>query len=59
MIVANDVTQEGAGFDSDTNIVRFLMADGKMEELPKMTKAEVAEILLDRATALFPETELS
>jgi len=59
MIVANDVTQEGAGFDSDTNIVRFLMADGKVEELPKMTKAEVAEILLDRATALFPETELS
>jgi phosphopantothenoylcysteine decarboxylase/phosphopantothenate--cysteine ligase len=57
MIVANDVTQEGAGFDIDTNIVRFLTADGKVEELPKMTKAEVAEILLDRATALFPGTE--
>jgi phosphopantothenoylcysteine decarboxylase/phosphopantothenate--cysteine ligase len=54
MIVANDVTQEDAGFDSDTNIVRFLTADGKVEELPKMTKADVAELLLDRATALLP-----
>lgn len=52
MIVANDVTQEGAGFDGDTNIVRFLTADGKVEELPQMTKEEVSEILLDRATAL-------
>ncbi len=55
MIVANDVTQEGAGFDGDTNIVRFLTADGNVEELPQMTKEEVAEILLDRATALLPE----
>lgn len=52
MIVANDVTQEGAGFNGDTNIVRFLTADGRLEELPKMTKEAVAEILLDRATAL-------
>lgn len=54
MIVANDVSQEGAGFDSDTNIVRFLTAEGKVEELPKMTKANVAEILMDRAIALLP-----
>jgi phosphopantothenoylcysteine decarboxylase/phosphopantothenate--cysteine ligase len=52
MIVANDVTQEGAGFDGDTNIVRFLTADGNVEELPQMTKQEVAEVLLDRAVAL-------
>lgn len=52
MIVANDVTQEGAGFDGDTNIVRFLTADGNVEELPQMTKQEVAEILLDRAVVL-------
>ena len=52
MIVANDVMQEGAGFDGDTNIVRFLTADGKVEELPQMTKQEVAEILLDRAVGL-------
>jgi len=55
MIVANDVTQEGAGFNGDTNIVRFLTADGNVEELPQMTKEEIADILLDRAAALLPE----
>jgi phosphopantothenoylcysteine decarboxylase/phosphopantothenate--cysteine ligase len=52
MIVANDVTQAGAGFNGDTNIVRFLTADGKVEKLPQMTKEEISEILLDRVTAL-------
>ena len=52
MIVANDVTQEGAGFDGDTNIVRFLTADGSVEELPQMSKEAVADALLDRAVAL-------
>jgi len=52
MIVANDVTQEGAGFNGDTNIVRFLTADGDVEELPLMSKEEVADTLLDRAAAL-------
>ncbi len=55
MIVANDVTQEGAGFDGDTNIVRFLSADGSVEELPKMSKVLVAETLLDRVSALLPK----
>jgi len=54
MIVANDVTQEGAGFDCDTNIVRLLTADGKIEELPQMSKEVVAGILLDRIIALLP-----
>jgi phosphopantothenoylcysteine decarboxylase/phosphopantothenate--cysteine ligase len=52
LIVANDVTQEGAGFDGDTNIVRFLSADGFVEELPEMSKDAVAEMLLDRVSAL-------
>ena len=52
MIVANDVTQEGAGFDGDTNIVRFLSADGSVEELPEMSKDAVAEALLDRVLVL-------
>ncbi len=52
LIVANDVTMEGAGFDGDTNIVRFLSADGAVEELPEMSKALVAETLLDRVSAL-------
>ncbi|MDT8442989.1 MAG: bifunctional phosphopantothenoylcysteine decarboxylase/phosphopantothenate--cysteine ligase CoaBC [Desulfuromonadales bacterium] len=59
MIVANDVTLEGAGFDGDTNIVRLLTADGNVEDLPKMSKAEVAEILLDHASALLPVLESS
>ena len=52
MIVANDVSRAGAGFDVDTNIVRFLYADGRIEELDLMTKSEVAHQLLDRIVAL-------
>jgi len=49
MIVANDVTQEGAGFDGDTNIVTMFLRDGREISLPKMTKFEVANQILDRA----------
>jgi phosphopantothenoylcysteine decarboxylase/phosphopantothenate--cysteine ligase len=49
MIVANDVTQEGAGFDGDTNIVTMFLRDGREIPLPKMTKLEVANQILDRA----------
>ena len=52
LIVANDVTCEGAGFDVDTNVVRFLHADGKIEELEQMSKVEVAGELLDRIVAM-------
>lgn len=48
MIVANDVTVEGAGFGSDTNRVFFLEADGPIEELPMLSKDEVAVRLLTR-----------
>jgi phosphopantothenoylcysteine decarboxylase / phosphopantothenate---cysteine ligase len=48
MIVANDVTQEGAGFDGDTNIVTMFLRDGREIPLPKMTKFEVANEILDR-----------
>jgi phosphopantothenoylcysteine decarboxylase/phosphopantothenate--cysteine ligase len=48
LIVANDVTQAGAGFDVDTNIVRLLFRDGTLEELPQLSKDEVAHRLLDR-----------
>jgi phosphopantothenoylcysteine decarboxylase/phosphopantothenate--cysteine ligase len=47
MIVANDVTQEGAGFDADTNIVTIYSRDGREIPLPKMTKLEVANRILD------------
>ena len=52
MIVANDVTQSGAGFGTDTNIVKFLFPDGTRRELPQMSKAEVAQELLDTVLAL-------
>ena len=48
MIVANDVTRPGAGFDVDTNIVTLITKDGQ-EALPMMSKAEVAQRILDRA----------
>jgi len=47
MIVANDVTQEGAGFDTDTNIVTLFLRDGREIPLPKMNKLEVATRILD------------
>jgi phosphopantothenoylcysteine decarboxylase/phosphopantothenate--cysteine ligase len=52
LIVANDVTAPGAGFDHDTNRVTFVAPDGD-ESLPLLTKAEVAALLLDRIEALF------
>jgi phosphopantothenoylcysteine decarboxylase/phosphopantothenate--cysteine ligase len=48
LIVANDVTQAGAGFDVETNIVRLLYGDGSVEDLPQMSKLEVAGRILDR-----------
>lgn len=51
LIVANDVTRAGAGFDVDTNIVTLIDGEG-MKELPMMTKREVADGILDRVTEL-------
>ncbi len=48
MIVANDVTQEGAGFNVTTNIVRLLYSDGREESLGLMSKELLADIILDR-----------
>ncbi|MGC1128423.1 MAG: bifunctional phosphopantothenoylcysteine decarboxylase/phosphopantothenate--cysteine ligase CoaBC [Candidatus Acidiferrales bacterium] len=48
MIVANDVTQEGAGFDADTNIVTLYRRDSSEVALPKMGKLEVAHRILDQ-----------
>ncbi len=47
-IVANDVTKEGSGFGTDTNEVTFFHADGRVEELPLLSKYEVAHAILDR-----------
>lgn len=51
LIVANDATAEGAGFAVETNRVTILDGDGGAEELPLLSKDEVAEEILDRAQA--------
>ncbi len=52
LIVANDVTQEGAGFDVDTNIVTLVFADGQVLPLERMTKLDVASRILDEVAGL-------
>ncbi|NLM21331.1 MAG: bifunctional phosphopantothenoylcysteine decarboxylase/phosphopantothenate--cysteine ligase CoaBC [Peptococcaceae bacterium] len=51
MLVVNDVTAEGAGFGSDTNIVSILFPDGQRIDLPQMSKLEVAKRLVQIITA--------
>jgi phosphopantothenoylcysteine decarboxylase / phosphopantothenate---cysteine ligase len=52
LIVANDVTAQGAGFDYDTNVVSLYYRDGRDVALPKMSKAEVAQRVLDEIVRL-------
>ncbi len=52
LIAANDVTAADAGFGVDTNRVTLLGRDGSVTELPLLSKAEVAEAILDRVIAL-------
>ncbi len=48
IIVGNIVGHPGSGFDADTNTVTLFYKDGTKENLPKMTKKDVANLLLDR-----------
>ena len=50
-IVANDVTAAGSGFGTDTNQVTLFHRDGRVEELPLMSKYAVAHAILDRVAA--------
>ncbi len=54
MIVANDVTAEGAGFGVDTNIVTLITEEG-LNPLPKMTKRQVGDRILDEALRLYQQ----
>ncbi len=47
-IVANDLTMQGAGFSTETNIVKIIEADGSIKEYPKLLKSEVGDIILDK-----------
>lgn len=55
MIVANDVSQEGAGFNVATNIARLLYRDGRVEPLELMTKTRLAELILNRVRELLQD----
>ncbi len=49
LIVANDITLEGGGFESDTNIATIIDREGRVQELPLMHKRDLAQIILERA----------
>jgi phosphopantothenoylcysteine decarboxylase/phosphopantothenate--cysteine ligase len=51
LLVVNDVSAPGVGFDHDTNAVAILAADGETTEIPLTSKDAVAEALLDRVIA--------
>ena len=52
LIVANDLTLEGAGFAGDTNIIKIIDKEGQIKEYPKMTKTQVAEEILNEIKRL-------
>jgi phosphopantothenoylcysteine decarboxylase/phosphopantothenate--cysteine ligase len=52
LIVANDVTAGDAGFAAETNRVLLIRPDGTSEPLPLMSKAAVAEAVLDAVADL-------
>jgi phosphopantothenoylcysteine decarboxylase/phosphopantothenate--cysteine ligase len=57
LIVANDVSEAGSGFGTDTNRVLIVGRDGAVEPLPQLTKDEVADRILDRAARLLGPNE--
>ena len=52
LIVANDILAKGAGFEDDTNIVTILSNSDEQEQLPLLSKREVAEIIFDQVVAM-------
>ncbi|HCJ56298.1 MAG TPA: bifunctional phosphopantothenoylcysteine decarboxylase/phosphopantothenate--cysteine ligase CoaBC [Clostridiaceae bacterium] len=51
-IVANDLFTEGAGFATDTNIVKIIDRGGNVESIPKMSKHQLADLILDKVMHL-------
>lgn len=52
LMVANDVTQAGAGFDTDTNIATLIFPDGREESLPQMSKLDLADRVWDEVAII-------
>jgi phosphopantothenoylcysteine decarboxylase / phosphopantothenate---cysteine ligase len=59
LLVANDVSEAGSGFGTDTNRVTILDADGGEQALPLLSKRAVADILLDRVARALDERDTS
>jgi phosphopantothenoylcysteine decarboxylase / phosphopantothenate---cysteine ligase len=59
LLVVNDVSAPGAGFDHDTNAVVILGADGRISDIPLTSKNSVAEALLDSVIAHLEEKRSS
>jgi len=59
LIVANDVTKPGVGFDSDTNQVKILYPSGEVKDLPMMSKREVSQFILDDLVSLLKRKKRS
>ena len=57
LIVVNDVSAPGAGFEHDTNEVTILGADGTRQTFPLMSKAEVARAVIDAAVRRLPPSQ--
>ena len=57
IIVANDVTMEGAGFGTDTNIIKLIKKDGSVIDLPLMSKLSAAHRILDEIATLLKRSE--
>ena len=57
LLVANDVAEPGSGFGTETNRVSILAADGSREDLPLLSKREVADRLLDRVGQALDERD--
>jgi phosphopantothenoylcysteine decarboxylase/phosphopantothenate--cysteine ligase len=51
LIVANDISAPGIGFQSDSNQVTLIDKEGNIDSLPRLSKREIADVLLDSVIA--------
>ena len=59
MVIANDVTKAGAGFNTDTNIATIVSRKGGDIDLPLMSKREMADKILDEIVKLRQDPDAS
>ena len=55
MIVANDITAAEGGFGAEDNKVLIIDKNGQVEDLPLLSKSEVAHKILDRVVGILAE----